>query len=90
TGQATANDTGGELPTLESFEASGPYQFTDAQGASQAARLRMQAHEGAFLRYQGQGSVRQLGAGQRFKLTQHFDSKHSEFVTLQVEHEAAN
>ncbi|ANH75677.1 rhs element Vgr family protein [Ralstonia insidiosa] len=90
TGQATANDTGGELPTLESFEASGPYQFTDTQGASQAARLRMQAHEGAFLRYQGQGSVRQLGAGQRFKLTQHFDSKHSEFVTLQVEHEAAN
>ncbi|WP_104656400.1 type VI secretion system Vgr family protein [Ralstonia insidiosa] len=90
TGQATANDTGGELPALESFEASGPYQFTDAQGASQAARLRMQAHEGAFLRYQGQGSVRQLGAGQRFKLTQHFDSKHSEFVTLQVEHEAAN
>ncbi|WP_199028641.1 type VI secretion system Vgr family protein [Ralstonia sp. ASV6] len=89
-GQATANDTGGELPTLESFEASGPYQFTDAQGAGLAAKLRMQAHEGAFLRYQGQGSVRQLGAGQRFKLTQHFDSKHSEFVTLQVEHEAAN
>lgn len=89
-GQATAADPGGELPTLESFEAAGPYQFTDAQGASHAARLRMQAHEGAFLRYQGQGSVRQLGAGQRFKLTQHFDSRHGEFVTLQVEHEAAN
>ncbi|MCT7329282.1 type VI secretion system Vgr family protein, partial [Ralstonia mojiangensis] len=39
---------------------------------------------------EGQGSVRQLAAGQRFTLTQHFDSKHSEFVTLQVEHEAAN
>ncbi|WP_430504684.1 type VI secretion system Vgr family protein [Ralstonia pseudosolanacearum] len=88
--QATAKDPGGELPTLESFEASGPYRFKDAQGADRAARLRMQAHEGGYLRYQGQGSVRQLGAGERFTLTQHFDSRHSEFVTLQIEHEAAN
>ena len=89
-GQATASDPGGELPALESFEASGPYRFKDAQGAGRAARLRMQAHEGGYLRNQGQGSVRQLGAGQRFTLTQHFDSRHSAFVTLQVEHEAAN
>ncbi|MGA3954158.1 type VI secretion system Vgr family protein [Ralstonia nicotianae] len=89
-GQATASDPGGELPTLESFEASGPYQFKDWQGADRAARLRMQAHEGGYLRYQGQGSVRQLGSGQRFTLTAHFDSRHSAFVTLQVEHEAAN
>ena len=88
--QATARDPGGELPTLESFAASGPYQFKDAQGADRAARLRMQAHEGGYLRYQGQGSVRQLGAGERFTLTQHFDSSHSDFVTLQIEHEAAN
>ncbi|API75638.1 type VI secretion system Vgr family protein [Ralstonia pseudosolanacearum] len=88
--QASANDPGGELPTLESFEASGPYRFKDAKGADHAARLRMQAHEAGYLRYQGQGSVRQLGACQRFKLTQHFDSSHSEFVTLAVEHEAAN
>ncbi|CAJ0801689.1 hypothetical protein R77555_03683 [Ralstonia mannitolilytica] len=88
--QASASDPGGELPTLESFEASGPYRFKDAKGADHAARLRMQAHEGGYLRYQGQGSVRQLGACQRFKLTQHFDSGHSEFVTLQVEHDAAN
>ncbi|AXV70348.1 type VI secretion protein [Ralstonia solanacearum] len=88
--QATASDPGGELPTLESFDASGPYQFKDVQGADRAARLRMQAHEGGYLRYQGQGSVRQLGAGERFTLTQHFDSRHSAYVTLQVEHEAAN
>ncbi|MGM3411930.1 type VI secretion system Vgr family protein [Ralstonia holmesii] len=88
--QATAKDPGGELPTLESFEASGPYRFKDAQGADRAARLRMQAHEGGYLRYQGQGSVRQLGAGERFTLMQHFDSHHSAFVALQVEHEAAN
>ncbi|AXW24568.1 type VI secretion system Vgr family protein [Ralstonia solanacearum] len=89
-GQATASDPGGELPALESFEASGPYRFKNAQGADRAARLRLQAHEGSYLRYHGQGGVRQLGAGERFKLTQHFDSRHSEFVTLQVEHEAAN
>ncbi|WP_104656994.1 type VI secretion system Vgr family protein [Ralstonia insidiosa] len=89
-GQATASDPGGELPTLENFEASGPYQFKDAKSADHTARLRMQAHEGGYLRYQGQGGVRQLGAGERFKLTQHFDSGHSEFVTLQVEHDAAN
>ncbi len=88
--QATASDPDGELPTLERFEASGPYQFKNAQGADRAARLRMQAHEGGYLRYQGQGSVRQLGAGERFTLTQHFDSRHSSFVTLQIEHEAAN
>ncbi len=88
--QASASDPGGELPTLERFEASGSYQYSNTQEASRAAQLRMQAHEGAYLRYEGQGSVRQLGAGQRFTLTQHFDSKHSEFVTLQVEHEAAN
>ncbi len=90
TAQASASDPGGELPTLESFEAAGPYRFADAQGAGRAARLHMQAHEGAYLRYQGQGSVRQLGAGQRFTLTQHFDRRHSAFVTLSVEHEAAN
>ncbi|CBJ40356.1 conserved hypothethical protein, Rhs element Vgr related protein (plasmid) [Ralstonia solanacearum CMR15] len=88
--QATASDPGGELPTLEAFDAAGPYRFADAQGAGRAARLRMQAHEGAYLRYLGQGSVRQLGPGQRFTLTQHFDTRHSQFVTLSVEHEAAN
>lgn len=88
--QATASDPGGELPTLEAFEASGPYRFANTEGASRAARLRMQAHEGAYLRYAGIGSVRQLGAGQRFTLTQHFDTRHSAFVTLSVEHEAAN
>ncbi|MGC5884615.1 type VI secretion system Vgr family protein [Ralstonia pseudosolanacearum] len=88
--QASASDPGGELPALEVFEAAGPYRFADAQGAGRAARLRMQAHEGAYLRYLGQGSVRQLGPGQRFTLTQHFDTRHSQFVTLSVEHEAAN
>ncbi len=88
--QASASDPGGELPALEAFEAAGPYRFADAQGAGRAARLRMQAHEGAYLRYLGQGSVRQLGPGQRFTLTQHFDTRHSQFVTLSVEHEAAN
>ncbi|CBJ34455.1 type VI secretion system Vgr family protein [Ralstonia solanacearum] len=88
--QATAIDPGGELPTLESFEVAGPYRFADTDGGSRAARLRMQAHEGAYLRYQGQGSVRQLGAGERFTLTQHFDRRHSEFVALEVQHEAAN
>lgn len=88
--QASASDPGGELRALEAFEAAGPYRFADAQGAGRAARLRMQAHEGAYLRYLGQGSVRQLGPGQRFTLTQHFDTRHSQFVTLSVEHEAAN
>ncbi|AYA48920.1 type VI secretion system tip protein VgrG [Ralstonia pseudosolanacearum] len=88
--QASASDPGGELPALGAFEAAGPYRFADAQGAGRAARLRMQAHEGAYLRYLGQGSVRQLGPGQRFTLTQHFDTRHSQFVTLSVEHEAAN
>lgn len=50
----------------------------------------MQAHEGTYLRYEGQDSVCQLDAGQCSMLTQYSDSRHSEFVTLRVEHEAAN
>lgn len=86
---ATANAIG-DWPTLESFETRGAYRFQDADGASRAARLRMQAHESEYLRYHGEGGVRALGAGERFALTGHFDAGAGEFVTLRVQHEGAN
>ncbi|AMR81464.1 hypothetical protein A2G96_27110 [Cupriavidus nantongensis] len=91
---ATAADAGseslGEWPTLESFETRGTYRFPDADAARRAAQLRAQAHESRYLRYEGEGSVRALGAGERFTLTGHFDTAANEFVTLAVRHEAAN
>uniref|UniRef100_UPI00339D60F2 type VI secretion system Vgr family protein n=1 Tax=Cupriavidus necator TaxID=106590 RepID=UPI00339D60F2 len=91
---ATAADASGESlgewPALESFETRGTYRFPDADAARRAAQLQMQAHESRYLRYQGEGSVRALGAGERFTLAEHFDTAADEFVTLAVRHEAAN
>ncbi|WP_265920858.1 type VI secretion system Vgr family protein [Cupriavidus nantongensis] len=91
---ATAADAGseslGEWPTLESFETRGTYRYPDADAARRAAQLRAQAYESRYLRYAGEGSVRALGAGERFTLTGHFDTAANEFVTLAVRHEAAN
>lgn len=88
--QANAASVLGEWPTLEAFDAQGPYRYPDAATANRAAQLRMQAEEGAFVRFDGAGTVRQLGAGQRFALTEHFAADGDEFVALSVRHEAAN
>ncbi|WP_064573422.1 type VI secretion system Vgr family protein [Cupriavidus gilardii] len=88
--QANAAAVPGEWPTLESFEALGPYRYPDAATADRAAQLRMQAEESGFVRFDGAGTVRQLGAGQRFALTEHFAADGDEFVALSVRHEAAN
>ncbi|MCT9123121.1 type VI secretion system Vgr family protein [Cupriavidus gilardii] len=88
--QANAAAVPGEWPTLESFDALGPYRYPDAATADRAAQLRMQAEESCFVRFDGAGTVRQLGAGQRFTLTEHFAGDGDEFVALSVRHEAAN
>ncbi len=88
--QANATSVPGEWPTLESFDAQGPYRYPDAATADRAAQLRMQAEESGFVRFDGAGTVRQLGAGQRFALTEHFAADGDEFVALSVRHEAAN
>ncbi len=88
--QANAAAVPGEWPTLEAFHALGPYRYPDAATADRAAQLRMQAEESGFVRFDGAGTVRQLGAGQRFALTEHFAADGDEFVALSVRHEAAN
>lgn len=88
--QASADAVPGELPALEAFDARGPYRYPDAAAANQAARLRVQAEEGGFLRYHGSGTVRALGEGQRFALVDHFDADGEAYVALSVRHEAAN
>ncbi|WP_422648727.1 Type IV secretion protein Rhs [Cupriavidus sp. H18C1] len=88
--QANATSVPGEWPALESFDAQGPYRYPDAATADRAAQLRMQAEESGFVRFDGAGTVRQLGAGQRFALTEHFAGDGDEFVALSVRHEAAN
>lgn len=88
--QASAAFVAGALPTLESFDGRGAYRFENAAGAAQQAVRRMQAEECRFVRWHGEGTVRQLGAGQRFRLSGHFGDEAAEFAALSVHHEAAN
>ncbi|MBY4897523.1 type VI secretion system Vgr family protein [Cupriavidus sp. AU9028] len=88
--QVTATAVPGELPTLESFDGRGAYRFEDGAGATRQATRRMQAEESGFVRWHGEGTVRQLAAGQRFRLTGHFADEATEYVALSIRHEAAN
>jgi len=58
------------------------------------AEHQLLAHESRIKRYRGEGSVRQLAAGQRFELSQHSrygqDGDGQAFSTLAVRHEGAN
>ncbi|MGY8526890.1 type VI secretion system Vgr family protein [Paracidovorax citrulli] len=88
--QASAAFVAGSLPTLESFDGRGAYRFENAAGAARQAVRRMLSEESGFVRWHGEGTVRQLGAGERFQLTGHFGDDAAEFVALSVHHEAAN
>jgi type VI secretion system secreted protein VgrG len=63
--------TVGDLPTLEAYDGSGAYRFTDAAHAQRAAELALAALELDYKTFQGQGSVRALGAGTSFDLIDH-------------------
>jgi type VI secretion system secreted protein VgrG len=61
----------GDIPTLEIFEGSGAYRYTDPAQAERAAALALAALELGVKRFEGQGSARYLSAGAKFRLIDH-------------------
>ncbi|WP_180288596.1 type VI secretion system Vgr family protein [Variovorax sp. 54] len=80
----------GDVPVLEHYDGTGAQRYADSATAARRAEQQLVAFESRIKRYGAAGSVRQLGAGERFTLTQHDRYEGSKFLALRVRHEAAN
>ncbi|WPG36664.1 type VI secretion system Vgr family protein [Variovorax sp. EBFNA2] len=80
----------GDVPVLEHYDGAGAQRYADSATAARRAEQQLVAFESRIKRYGGAGSVRQLGAGERFTLTQHDRYEGRKFLALRVRHEAAN
>nr|WP_233102022.1 type VI secretion system Vgr family protein [Variovorax sp. IB41] len=80
----------GDVPVLEHYDGAGSQRYANNAAAARRAENQLVAFESRIKRYSAGGSVRQLGAGERFTLTQHDRYQGQKFVTLRVHHEAAN
>lgn len=81
----------GDIPQLEVHRYEGHYGFKHQSGADQLARLRMEEIEARGKIVEAQGNNRRIAAGRWFKLLGHFsESDDSEFLVLEVHHEATN
>ncbi|MFC0252737.1 type VI secretion system Vgr family protein [Massilia consociata] len=86
----TVNEQG-DIPQLEVHSYEGHYGFKHQTGADQLARLRMEEIEARGKLVEAKGNNRQVAAGRWFKLLDHFsESEDSEFLILEVHHEASN
>ena len=81
----------GDIPQLEVHSYEGHYGFKHRSGAYQLAQLRMEEIEARGKLYEAQGNNRRVAAGRWFRLFEHFsESEDSEFLILEVHHEASN
>ena len=80
----------GDVPVLEHYDGTGAQRYADSATAARRAEQQLVAFESRIKRYGAAGSVRQLGAGERFTLTQHDRYDGRKFLALRVRHEAAN
>ncbi|WP_167481226.1 type VI secretion system Vgr family protein [Acidovorax cavernicola] len=80
----------GDVPVLEHYDGAGAQRYADSAAAARRAEQQLVAFESRIKRYGAAGSVRQLGAGERFTLTQHDRYEGNQFLALRVRHEAAN
>jgi len=81
----------GDIPKLEVHSYEGHYGFQHQAGAARLSRLRMEEIEARGQLYEAQGNNRHVAAGRWFKLLGHFRvSEDSEFLILEVHHEASN
>ena len=81
----------GDIPQLEVHRYEGHYGFKHQSGADQLARLRMEEIEARGRIVEAGGNNRRVAAGRWFKLLEHFsESENSEFLVLEVHHEASN
>jgi len=84
-------DEQGDIPRLEVHSYEGHYGFKHQPGADQLARLRMEEIEARGKIIEAQGNNRRVATGRWFRLLDHFsESEASEFLVLEVHHEASN
>src|SRR5450830_495016 len=81
----------GDIPQLEVHRYEGHYGFRHQSGANELSRLRMEEVEARGKLYSAQGNNRRVAPGRWFTLLEHFsESEDSEFLILEVHHEASN
>jgi len=81
----------GSIPRLEVHSYEGHYGFKHQSGAFKLSQLRMEEIEARGKLYEAQGNNRRAAAGRYFTLLDHFsESEDSEFLILEVHHEASN
>jgi len=81
----------GDIPRLEVHSYEGHYGFKHQSGALRLSQLRMEEIEARGKLYEAQGNNRHVAAGRWFQLLGHFnESDSSEFLILEVHHEASN
>jgi len=81
----------GDIPKLEVHSYEGHYGFKRKPDAIRLSHLRMEEIEARGKLYEAQGNNRRVAAGRWFKLLDHFsESEDSEFLILEVHHEASN
>lgn len=87
---ATINQQG-SIPKLEVHSYEGHYGFKHQSDAFRLGQLRMEEIEARGKLYEAQGNNRRVAAGRWFKLLDHFnESEDSQFLILEVHHEASN
>jgi type VI secretion system secreted protein VgrG len=77
------------LPALEHYDGAGAYRYASTEHAQRAAALALQSNTQHVLRFEAQGSVRSLAAGQAFRVQEH-PSLDGDYTALQVRIEAVN
>ena len=81
----------GDIPQLEVHSYEGHYGFRNQSDAFQLSRLRMEEIEARGKLYEAQGNNRRVAPGRAFRLLDHFsESEDSEFLILEVHHDASN
>ena len=81
----------GDIPQLEVHSYEGHYGFRNQSDAFQLSRLRMEEIEARGKLYEAQGNNRRVAPGRTFRLLDHFsESEDSEFLILEVHHDASN
>lgn len=84
-------DQQGDTPRLEVHSYEGHYGFKHQSGASRLSQLRMEEIEARGTLVEAQGNNRRVAPGRWFRLLNHFStSAASEFLILEVHHEASN
>jgi len=81
----------GTIARLEVHSYEGHYGFKHQSGALRLSQLRMEEIEARVKLYEAQGNNRRVAPGRSFRLLEHFsESRDTEFLILEVQHEASN